>query len=194
MAGSAFENVDEFATYLGLPLPIDSNIVQRANLALQLAKGFFESTIGYPLEGDHTVFVDGDGSHVTWVPRFPVISISSVSYYDESVEELWVEYDLTYIRFNNEIGEIFNSDDIFPVGFQNIKITYKHGYLDSLNDFRIPGIKSAIFEIGSLLLNNPGLLSFQTLDDGVARTTFANLLSPTVIDMISAVSKRSASR
>ena len=194
MPGSSFENTDEFAVYLGIPLPIDSNVIQRSGLALQLAKGYFENVIGYPLEGEHTVFLNGDQTNVAWLPRFPVLSISSASYFDEGAEEEWVAYDLTYIRFNNETGEVYVSNDVFVQGFQNIKIVYKHGYLDSLNDFRIPGLKSAIYEIAALFFNNPGLLSFQNLDDGITRTSFEHLLSPITIDMISSVAKRSASR
>ena len=198
----ALVDLQHFALSIVGSNSFDQSVEARASQCLSAAKGFVENHIGYPLEGTHVAILDGEGFDYLWLPRIPVISITSIKWYDE-VELTWTTYDTTDspYRVNKDTGEVHIFNDKFYSGFQNIEVTYTHGFINgTVEDFRAPSIRMAVYEIATLFYNNPGLLAFSAVDDGVSRTRYnidpgvGMMISPEVANILSSLSKRSAAR
>jgi hypothetical protein len=199
-------DANEFATYLGIS-PLEDTVTgsARANLSLELAQGFIEFIISYPLElADRSVVLDGTGTSNIFLPNFPVTSITSAQYFDESDQE-WKDYTVSKIRCNGQTGEVYcgNDDNItkWPIGFQNIRINYRQGFDFSASplDSMAASLKFALYEIAGLLFNNSGILSFLSVDDGMNRQRFFNqnvmhMISPEITLILTSAGKRGDAR
>lgn len=192
--------VSEFGVYLGTA--IGSDIEERAENALRAAQAFLEIHLGYSLEfASRSVTLDGEGSRFIFLPDFPITSITSAQYYDESAEE-WVSYDSSLIRVNSKTGELYCNDDdmpLWPAGFQNIRIVYiaGHDYTALTLTAEALATKWVVNEIAALMFNNPGLLTFEQVDDGMIRQRWGfksdivfAMLSPEIISIIHSLGKR----
>jgi len=203
--------VQGFSTYLGQPI-VDSEMIGRLETALLGAQSFIEIYAGYPLEiHDSVCILDGTGTNYIFIPDFPIVEISKIEYYDEN-EISWIDYivENAEVRFrcNNSTGEIKLINNLFFSGFQNIQITHTSGYDFSgftAPDFKIQGILMALYEVTALFYDNPGLLSFKTVEAGVTKTRFnfkdgsgdsqvIAMLSPEVIITLFSFAKRGVSR
>jgi hypothetical protein len=207
---------NELGIYLGIDATdLDPGSLSRFDNAILLSQGIFEQLIGYRIEGEEEVFFDGEGNTTLWLPYFPVDEITSLKYYDDVLYQ-WTSYPLEFVRVNSKTGELSLSSnyspnsasllqDTFPRGFQNVKCDFKFGYgnIDD-DDPRYPNlisIKFALSEIAALVYRHAGELSFQTIDDGVQKarydfngTTFVQMLSPEVVNIIHSFAKRGVAR
>lgn len=80
----------------------------------------------------YTEYLDGDGDCVIYVPAYPVISVTSLKYYDEETEDYEDILDsgdtiADYVEvFDNQIRLL--SGYSFPAGDKNIQLVYVAGY------------------------------------------------------------------
>ena len=191
MLGNAQVFVDEYLDASG-----DDELESRASFFLKSAQSLIELYLGYSLEGNKDVTLDVEHFDRFWLPSFPVQEINSAQYYDDSTEE-WTDFDVQYFRVDKITGEVRitdNTNTYLPLGFQNLRVNYTQGFPSEDESPEKTALQLAIYETASLLISNPGLLSFQTLDDGVSRTRFVEMLSPEVMSIISSLAKRSAGR
>ena len=162
---------DGFSLYLGQPTA-DPELRRRLSFFLLGAQSFVDNYFGYPIElGTHSCILDGDGSQLIFVPWFPINSISKIEYFDES-DFVWINYidedaEIKY-RMNSQTGQVKIVGSKFFNGFQNIQINYSHGYDFTVTplDFKLNGLVMVIYEVATLFQDNPGLLSFQSVDSG----------------------------
>ena len=174
----------------------DDELEGRSEFFLKSAQALIELYLGYSLEGDREATLDVERFDRFWLPSFPVREIKSAQYYDDSTEE-WVAFNVQYMRVDKITGEVRitdNTDAYLPLGFQNLKVTYSQGFANDDEGPEKTSLQLAVYEVASLLISSPGLLSFQTLDDGVSRTRFVEMLSPEVMAILTSLAKRSAGR
>lgn len=182
--------VSELSTYLGVSGTVDASVTAKLTLALTLSQGLIEGYIGYPLEGSQQFYFDGTGTNTLWSPAIPIESVSSAAYLEDEEAGTWTAYEVTKIRIKQATGEIRHIDDVFPEGFQNIRMTIAFGYSNDLEetDFlysKFQTLKFPLYETAALLFNNPGVLHLSQLDDGVARQRFDFASASTFIHMLS---------
>lgn len=75
--------------------------------------------------GTDTWIIDGNGETSIFVRYWPIVTVTSVSYWDSTQ---WVEMATTiYPRTNSDEEVWFNHGDIFPSGRKNLQIVYTYG-------------------------------------------------------------------
>jgi hypothetical protein len=209
-----FISTDELASYLGVDLDLeDEKFSSTLTSHILSAQSFVENYIGYPIEiGDHECYLDGDGTEVAWLPRFPVTLIKEAQWYDPYTPS-WNDFIPGQIKINAKTGELYIGYPVinyigtltvlnkFPTGFQNIRVLYEHGYDPEDVSPEVNTLKFILCEVAGLINSNPGSLSYQSVDDGISRarfgyenTTFVSMLSPEVVIALSSFAKRGCAR
>ena len=199
--------VQGYSTYIGQPT-VDPQMVSRLEDAILGAQSFIEIYVGYPLEiHETTCTLDGTGNNYIFIPDFPIVEISTIEHYNEN-EDAWIDYVIenTQVRFRTDsaIGEVKLINAIFFSGFQNIRIAHTSGY-DFNNmatlDFKAKGVMLVLYEIATLFYDNPGLLSFKSVEAGITKSRYSfsdsqvlSLLSPELVTILFSFAKRGVSR
>lgn len=80
----------------------------------------------------YTEVFDGDGTDTIFVAHPPIVSISSLSITGVAIDsgsyEVYPHYiRLTGLRYNEFYESIFGPSPVFPIGTQNISLTYSGG-------------------------------------------------------------------
>ena len=167
--------LDEYKTYKGITSSEEDVYLTSTISAVNSA---IENYIGYPIEAkDHVDEIyDGPGSNSLRLAQYPILSITSVQCYDETLEE--VSFD---DRNNGKSGYwikdakegILWNNDVWPRGRGVIKITYRAGYDPVPED-----LKQAAFEIVDYYRNIKGKAGILSESLGSYGYSLDNRLDP----------------
>jgi hypothetical protein len=120
--------LNEYKEYAGFDLADTSKDTYLTTLANNVESEVL-SVLDRNLEFDErTEYYDGDGSEVLNPDNYPIISVSSLKYLENEVDDNWVEIDYTRLLIVERATSIRITGTVFPKGVQNIEITYEGGY------------------------------------------------------------------
>ncbi|MBU2249246.1 MAG: phage head-tail connector protein [Gammaproteobacteria bacterium] len=88
---------------------------------------------------EYTEYHDGDGSNLVLVDQYPIVSVSAVW---DDIDRLFTDNALL-INSGNYVAEaeegclrLYNEEDAFQKGIQNIKVVYSGGYSETPDDIK----------------------------------------------------------
>lgn len=129
----------------------DPDEESRAQLLLDLAVGAVEGEAGQPLEsGEVTSTVDGTGTGVLVLPRWPVTAVATVTVDDTAVDGFTFSTD----------GRLRRTGDIWTSGHANIEVAYTAGFTTVSRD-----LWKVVLEAAAAAWGTPPNVTQETLGD-----------------------------
>ena len=138
--------------------PTDLRAIQAIEGASGMVRTYTGREFSYT-EADEVV-LDGTGTYQLLLPETPVLAIDTVETWDNDD----VATAVTTYRFKAEAGIVVRLDAVWPLGAQNIHVTYDHGYVmpGDVTDPTIPDdLRATTAQIAARLY---GLIGGQTAE------------------------------
>lgn len=173
----AYATVAQFATLLGTTeAGLSAEQRARAELLLDLAAGVIDDELGQSLiQEETTVELDGTGTDVLLLPRWPVTAMASVTVIDDLDEDPVEVVEDVDFRWSRD-GRLRRLCRCWPCVERAVTVTYTAGYPDE----EIPaGIQSITLRLARQGWENPGGKESERLGDWNAKWARAEMLPTT---------------
>ena len=141
---------NDLRAYIGADFA-DPDELGRAQLLIDLAVGAVEGEAGQPLEsGDVESSVDGTGTPVLVLPRWPVTDVSAVTVDDVAVEGFTFSTD----------GRLRRTEGVWTAGHANVEVSYTAGFVTVSRD-----LWKVVLEAAAAAWSTPANVTQETLGD-----------------------------
>ena len=159
-------SISEYHTYDDAPSPSE-NDAQIAVL-IEAATAYIEAITGRTFllvassPVDTTEILNGNNTHRLYSHNAPIISITSIEYWDGTQ---WLEYDSTTYPYTFKANSnivYFTNGHKFYKGYRNIKLTFEHGYISAFPN----NLKYACFRIAQYFILEADRQGLKIQSDG----------------------------
>jgi hypothetical protein len=167
----------DLSDYLGKNVTNDAGALAAVDAASDMVRTLAEQTFN---AGTSTITVDGTGTDAIVLPELPVSNVGTVQLLDSAggttaVTDFALKDNGVLLRQRGSVAEDLTAPPAWPIGRQNVRLTYVHGYgtADLPRDVRMVALS-----IASRLIVQ-GVASFEQMGNqqiryGTNATDFTN--------------------
>jgi len=177
--------LSEYKVYDDAPSPAEND--NQINAAIDLATSYIEEKSGRTFEiadnpspNDSVETLDGNGTSRLYTHDAPVTAVSKIEYWNGSV---WTEFDAVSQPYTFKTGSNivrFTGGHTFFKGYQNIRVTFEHGFTDSFPD----NLKLACYQIAKHIVNEAERQGVANQNDGEQTFTYSHTVPKMATEII----------